>query len=112
MFTQFDDLQKAGKDAMENVGKTFGSFSKTAQAVAAETADYSKKSLEGAAAVAEKVLGAKSLDRAFEIQTDYAKTAYEGFVAYAARVGELYQSAARDAVKPYEGLFASVKTAK
>ncbi len=112
MFTQFEDFQKAGKDAFENVSKTFGSFSKTAQAVATETAEYSKKSLEGVAAVAEKVMGAKSIDKAFEIQTDYAKTAYEGFVAYASKVGDLYQTAARDAVKPYETLFATAKAAK
>ncbi|MET0606258.1 MAG: phasin family protein [Beijerinckiaceae bacterium] len=112
MLTQFEDFQKVGKDAFENATKSFGSFSKTAQAVAAETADYSKKSLEGAASVAEKVLGAKSIDKAFEIQTDYAKSAYESFVAYAAKVGDLYQSAARDAVKPYETMFAAAKPAK
>lgn len=112
MFTQVEDFQKAGKDAFENATKTFGAFTKTAQAVAAETADYSKKALESASAVAEKVLGAKSVDKAFEIQSDYAKTAYEGFVAYAAKVGDLYQAAARDAVKPYETLFAAAKPAK
>ncbi|WP_342363388.1 phasin family protein [Terrarubrum flagellatum] len=112
MFTQMEDFQKAGKEAFENASKTFGSFSKTAQAIAAETADYSKKSLEGASAVTEKVLGAKSLDKAFEIQTDYAKSAYEGFVAYAAKLGDLYQAAARDAVKPFEAAFAAAKPAK
>ncbi|MBN9063700.1 MAG: Phasin [Rhizobiales bacterium 65-9] len=106
---QIDDFQKYGKDAFENASKTFNAFTKTAQAVAAETADYSKKSLEGASSVTEKVLGAKSLDKAFEIQSDYLKSAYEGFVAYAARVGDLYQAAARDAVKPYETMFAAAK---
>lgn len=109
---QIEDFQKYGKDAFENATKAFGSFTKTAQAVAAETADYSKKSIEGASSVAEKVMGAKSIDKAFEIQSDYAKSAYESFVAYAAKVGDLYQAAARDAVKPYETLFATAKAAK
>lgn len=109
---QIEDFQKYGKDAFENATKAFGAFTKTAQAVAAETADYSKKSIEGASSVAAKVMGAKSIDKAFEIQSDYAKSAYESFVAYAAKVGDLYQAAARDAVKPYETLFATAKAAK
>jgi hypothetical protein len=112
MFNQFEDFQKAGKDAMENAQKTFGGFSKTAQAIATETADYSKKSIEGAAAAAEKVMGVKTIDKAFELQVDYAKGAYESFVAYLAKVGDLYQTAARDAVKPFEAAFAAAKPAK
>ena len=107
---QIDDFQKYGKDAFENASKSFNAFTKTAQAVAAETADYSKKSLEGASSVTEKVLGAKSLDKAFEIQSDYLKSAYEGFVAYASKVGELYTNLVKDAVKPYEGMIAKATT--
>ena len=43
---------------------------------------------------------------AFEIQSAYLKGAYEGFVAYASKVGELYTSLAKETVKPYETLFA------
>ena len=38
----------------------------------------------------QKLLGAKSPENAIEIQTAYAKTAYEGFVAQANRMGELF----------------------
>ena len=54
----------------------------------------------------EKLLGAKSLEKAIEIQTAYAKTAYEGFVAQATRMGELYADLAKEAYKPFEGLVA------
>ena len=74
--------------------------------IAVETADYAKKSFEQSTAVVEKLVGAKTLDKAIEIHTDFLKTAYEGFVAQSTKVGELYASLAKDAFKPYEGLVA------
>ena len=35
-------------------------------------------------------MGAKSLEKAMEVQSDYLKTAYEDFVAEATKLGELY----------------------
>ena len=111
MANQFEDFQKLAKDNMDVVTKSFGVTSKSGQAIATEVADYSKKAFEQTSAVAEKLAGAKTLDKAVEIQTEYAKTAYEGFVAYASKLGELYTNLAKETVKPYEGLFAKVQAA-
>ncbi|MGL4495908.1 MAG: phasin family protein [Beijerinckiaceae bacterium] len=112
MFTQFEDFQKFGKDALENQTKVLNTVSKNSQALAAEYADYSKKAFEGVQAAAEKLFAVKSLDKAFEVQADYAKTAYEGLVAHATKVGELYQGMARDALKPFEAAVAKAGAAK
>jgi hypothetical protein len=109
MLKNFDDIQKYGKDNMDATMKAWGLVSKNVQAIAAETADYSKKSFEEGSAALEKLLGAKSLDKAIEIQTSYAKSAYEGFVAQATKMGELYAGLAKETYKPFES-FAS-KTA-
>jgi hypothetical protein len=106
MIKNFDDVQKIGKDNMDATMKSFGAFSKTSQAIAAEFVDYSKKSFEDGTKVMEKLLGAKSLDKAIEIQTDYAKTAYEGFVAQATKIGELYADFAKEVYKPFESYVA------
>jgi len=98
----FDDMQKHGKDNMELTMKSFGAVSKSFQAIAVEVADYSKKSFEEGSATLEKLLGAKSLEKAIEIQSDYAKQAYEGFVAGATRIGELYADLAKEAYRPFE----------
>ena len=58
-----------------------GALSKGTQAIAVEVADYSKKAFEDSTAAMEKLFGVKSLDKAIEVQTEYVKTAYEGFVA-------------------------------
>ena len=72
------------------------------QAIAAEVADYSKKSFEDSTAVVEKLMGSKSLEKAMEVQTDYVKSAYEGFVSEATKLSTLYSDLAKETYKPFE----------
>ena len=102
MFQNFDELQKITKDNTDIAVKNFNTVSKGVQAIAVEVADYSKKSFEQSTAAIEKLFGAKSLDKAIEIQSDYAKSAYEGFVAGATRIGELYADLTKETYKPFE----------
>jgi len=109
MIKNLEDVQKLSKDNMDATMKSLGALSKASQAIATEVADYSKKSFEDSTKVMEKMFGAKSLDKAIEIQTDFAKTAYEGFVAQATKIGELYADLAKESYKPFETY--AVKTA-
>ena len=90
MLNNFDDVQKFSKDNMDATMKSFE---------------------EGTAAV-EKLFGAKTLEKAIEVQTEYAKKAYEGFVAEATKLGELYTDLAREVYKPFEGYLAKMTPAK
>jgi hypothetical protein len=112
MLKNFEEFQKLGKDHVDTTLKQFGTVSKGFQTIAAEYADYSKKSFENGTAAFEKLVGAKSLDKAIEIQSEYAKTAYEGFVAQATKLGELYTDLAKESYKPLEGILAKVVPAK
>lgn|SRR5689334_22140449 len=112
MLKNFEDFQKLGKDNVDVAMKQFGSVSKGWQAIASEFADYSKKSFEDGSAALEKLFGAKTLEKAIEVQSDYAKTAYEGFVAQATKMGELYTDIAKESYKPFEGFISKVSTAK
>ena len=47
---------------------------------------------------------AKSLDGAVQVQADYAKTAFEGLVAQASRMGSLMVAVGTEAAKPFEGV--------
>jgi hypothetical protein len=102
MIKNLEDVQKVSKDNMDAAMKSIGALSKASQAIATEMVDYSKKSFEDGTKVMEKLLGVKSLDKAMEIQTDFAKTAYEGFVAQATKIGELYADLAKESYKPFE----------
>jgi hypothetical protein len=111
MLKNFEEIQKLGKDQMDTTLKQFGTVSKGWQAIATECADYSKKSFEEGSAALEKLFGARTLDKAIEIQNAYAKTAYEGFIAQATKIGELYTDLAKETYKPFEGIVAKA-TAK
>jgi len=112
MLKNFEDFQKLGKDNVDTCMKQFGTVSKGWQAIATEFADYSKKSFEDGSAALEKLFGAKSLEKAIEVQSDYVKTTYEGFIAEATKLGELYTDLAKETYKPYEGMIAKVTPAK
>ena len=105
MVKNIDEFQQLGKDNMDATLKSFGAMSKSAQAIAVEIADYSKKVFEQGTAASEKLIGAKSLERAFEVQSEYVKSAYEGFVAEATKLGELYADLAKETYKPFESQF-------
>jgi hypothetical protein len=102
MANEFDDVQNYGKEQVGAAAAATTCFAKTLQTIATETADYSKKALEHNSAFMEKLLGAKSYDTAIQIQSEYWKTSYAGFVAQATKIGELYSSLAKEAFKPVE----------
>ncbi len=110
MVQQFDQFEKFGQENVDAALKSFGAVSKGAQAIATEAADFARKSFEQGTATFEKLVGAKSLDKAIEIHTDYLKTSYEGFVAQSTKITELYANVAKEAFKPLEGIVA--KTAR
>jgi len=111
MTNNFEEFQKYGKEQLEAATNVAASLAKGLQTIAAETTDFSKKSLENSSTFVERLLGAKSLDNAIQIQSEYAKTTYEGFVAQATKMGELYTNLAKEAFKPVESAFAKVQAA-
>ncbi len=100
-----EEFQKIGKDNVDLALKSFGAWSKGAQAIAVEMADYTKSSFELSTSTMEKMLGVKSIEQAVEIQQTYYKTAYESLVAEMTKIRELYTGLAKEAFKPYEATF-------
>lgn len=109
MVQSLEDAGKAGKEFFDAGLKNFAALSKNVQALAVEATEYSRKAYEEGAAAFEQFTSARSLEKAVEIQTDYARQAYEGFVAQASRVSELYAEIAKDAYKPFESVVAKAK---
>jgi phasin family protein len=95
-------MPKWGDDSMALC--SLGAFSKGAQAIAVEIVDYTKKSAETTAAAWEKLMAAKSLEKAIEVQTEYLKASYEDFIAEASKLGELYVDLAKETYKPFDVL--------
>jgi hypothetical protein len=108
MNKNFDDIQKMCNANVEATVKSFEGVTKATQAIATEIADYTKRSFEDGTKTMENLLGAKSLDKAFQVQGEYAKAAYESYVSEVTKLGELYSDLAREAFKPYQSFVARV----
>jgi hypothetical protein len=112
MMMSTDPMQKLSKDSMDMAMATFGAWTKNAQAIATEVADYSKKSFEDSRVALEKLMGAKNLEAAMAVQTEYLKSSYEGFVAQSAKIGEMYAGLAKETYKPFESAMGKTTTMK
>ena len=106
MTQSFEDASKIGKELLDTSLKSF-SAGDQGRAGDFDRGDRPtpRRRLEAAARRREAALG-RQLDKAVEVQTDYAKAAYEGFVAEATKMGELYADLAKDAYKPFESIIA------
>jgi phasin family protein len=105
----FDEFQKFSKEQLDAFTVASTTLSKGLQDIAAESTDYSKKAFAASTAMFEKLLGARSVESAVQIQSEFAKQAYEGLVAQATKVSELYTRVASDALKPVTTAYASIQ---
>ena len=78
------------------------------QAIATAYGDYTKKSFEDTRSFVEKLSGVKSFDKAVEIQTEFANSAFETFVAESRKIGALYSDLAKQSYKPFAGFAAKM----
>ena len=106
-----DDANKKSKEAVDTFVKSYTTVAQGWQAIATETADYSKKSFENGIAHFEKLSGVKSVEAALELQTAFVKSSYEGFVAEATKISEMYADLAKGAYKANEAQVARAKAA-
>jgi hypothetical protein len=103
----FEDVQKLNQANLDNAMKIWGEFGKGWQSIAAEVSDYTKRSFEDGTQTFEKLLSAKTMDQALEIQQSYAKRAYDEYMQQLSKMGALYGDLAKEAYKPFEKAFAN-----
>ena len=102
MLKGFEEFQKVGKDGFDATVRSFGEVNKGFQAIAAEITDYSKKAFEDGTRAFEQLIGAKTIEQAIEIQSQYAKKVYDNYITEVSKLGEMYVGLAKDAYKPVE----------
>jgi len=99
---KIEDIQTCGKQQFEAVTASATNLQNGFQALASAYGDYAKKSFEDGKAFVEKLSGVKSLDKALEVQTDFAKSGYDTFVAESQKIAGLYGDLAKQFFKPLE----------
>ena len=101
-----EDMQNYGKEQLETAVAHATTVQNGLSAIVTAYGDYTKKSYEDTKSFVEKLSGVKSLDKALEAQSEFAKTAYETFVADSQKIAGLYGDLAKQAFKPLEGVVA------
>ncbi|MGD9667903.1 MAG: phasin family protein [Hyphomicrobiaceae bacterium] len=107
MMNGIEDFQKLSQSNMDAAMKIFGEFNKGWQAIAAEFSDYTKRSFEDGTQTLEKLMAAKSLEQAVDIQSKYVKRSYDEYMHQLAKVGSMYAELAKEAYRPMERLMQS-----
>ncbi len=109
MIKNFEDIQKLSQYNLDATVRGFGEMNKGLQAIATELTDYSKRSVEDGTATLERLTGARSLEQAAEIQSEYVRKAYDDYVNQLSKVSQMYAGVARDAFRPFEDIMGDVR---
>jgi hypothetical protein len=102
MTEEFAYLINADKAQLETSATPDAGFKTNILTIVTEATEYWTEALDNRLAFVDKLLGAKSFNSAIEIQSEYAKTSFKGFIAQAKKMGELYSNLAKTAFKPID----------
>ncbi len=103
----FEEMQKKGQENYELTAKSFEVATKGAQDLSKEATDFSQKSFEATSAAVKDIMSANSVEKAIELQGNFAKSSYDQFVAQATKMGEMYTSVAKEVYAPFEAAFSA-----
>ena len=101
----YDTVLSYGKDTAEAYLKSATIAGKGLETINTELYSYSKAAVEDGIAAGKAVLGSKSVHEAFELQSDYAKAAFESYVGELTKFGELFTATAKDAFAPLQNRY-------
>lgn len=97
---QLNEFNTHSKKNLEAVIASVTASTKGVEALSAEAMAYSKKAVEEQVAAAKSLSGAKSFQEAIELQTAYAKSALDAYIAGVSKMSDIMTASVKDSVKP------------
>ena len=107
-----EQFQKHAQEQNEAAMASANTLAASVKTIATAHAEYTKKAFQDFSEFISKLTSLKSPDEAMKLQADYAKSAYETFVAESKKISELYADFAKQASQPFEGLIARMTPTK
>ncbi len=101
------DFQKLSQANVDGTMKAVSEWQKNLQVMATEMTNYTKRSFEDGTQTFEKLMGVKSIDQVFEIQSSFAKRAYDDYMQQMSKISGMYTDFAKEAVKPVTSMLAN-----
>ena len=99
----YDQLLGFSKDTVEAYVKAANVAGKGAETLHNEIYGYSKAAIEGSIANTKALMASKSAHEAFELQTGFAKSAFESYVSQMTKLGELMVATSKETFEPIQG---------
>jgi phasin family protein len=99
----YDTVLGYSKDTVEAYMKSATVAGKGIETINSEIYSFSKDAIEDSIAASKAILGSKSLHEAFELQTDYAKSAFEAYVGELTKFSDLFTSTTKETFAPLQG---------
>lgn len=95
-----NEMNAHSKKNLEAVVASVTAATKGAESLGAQAMAYSKRAVEDNVAAAKALSGAKSVQEAVELQTSWAKSSLELYMAEVGKMGETVAGAVKDSMKP------------
>jgi hypothetical protein len=111
MFKSVEAFQQFSTQQMEAAAASATALTNGMQQIFAETTALSKKTVETGTDALQSLISSPSVDRAFQVQIEFAKTALDSMVAGSSRLGSIVSATAQDMVRPLEGAFQRAQAA-
>lgn len=99
----YDQILGFSKDTVEAYVKAANVAGKGAETLHNEIYGYSKATIEGSIANAKAVMASKSAHEAFELQTGFAKSAFESYISQLTKLSELMVATSKESFEPIQG---------
>jgi hypothetical protein len=97
-----DDYQRLAQSGLDATIRSYNEAGNGFRAFAAEITSYSKNAFDDYLRMWKQLLGSKTIEQAIQIQSQYAKTAYENHIAEMTKLGEMFSLLSRNSYKPIE----------
>ena len=94
------EMNAHSKKNLEALVASMTAAAKGAETMGARAMAFSKKSVEGQVAAAKALTAAKSIQEAVELQTGFAKTAFETYVAEVTEISEITSASVKSVMSP------------
>ena len=98
--TALNELNAHSKKNLEAMIASVTAATKGAEALGAQAMAFTKKSVEDNTAAAKSLSSARSVQEVVELQTSFAKSAMEAYIAQMNAASEIVAAAVKDSIKP------------
>jgi len=98
----YDQFISFGKDNAEAMLKSANAAGKGIETINSEVFAYARKSAEESVAAAKAVLSSRTVEEAFQLQSEFSKAVFEAYVDQLAKFGDMALATARHTAEPIQ----------